>query len=121
MAIAMSAKNTQDVFDPFIGASFDVLNDVDHGEDGFDPFHVGEVETKMTTPTKSNYHDDGVNHSNISKQASPAAGSVALPPRIVVKFRLHEEVASEAILKHQSEGASDVFVQGTLHVSSGCI
>jgi hypothetical protein len=116
MAIVMSAKNTQDVFDPFVADSFDAKNAADsEDDDRFDPFHVGAVETKTATRTKS-----------VSKEASSAVsvgskGSVALPPRIVVKFRLHEEVSSTAILEHQSEGASDVFIQGTLHVSSGCI
>ena len=130
MAIAMSAQDTQDVFDPFLVDSFDSFiaqNAVDsEEEDRFDPFHVGEVQTKTTTPTKSKSHDNGVKRAEISKQASSAAsvgskGSVALPPRMVVKFRLHEEVSSAAILEHQSEGASDVFIQGTLHVSLGGI
>jgi hypothetical protein len=124
MAIAMSAKNTQDVFDPFLADSFDVRNAVanEEEEDGFDPFHIGEVKTKKTTPTNGKDHDDGAYHGAISKQASSTAsvssrGSVALPPRIIVKFRLHEEVASAANLEHQSEGASGVFIQGTLRVS----
>ena len=126
----MSAQNTQDVFDPFVVDSFDSFIDQNtfdiEEEDRFDPFNIGEVQTKKTTPAKSKYHDKGVKHAETSKQASSAAsvgskGSVALPPRIVVKFRLHEEVSSAAILDHQSEGASDVFIQGTLHVSLGCI
>lgn len=127
MAITMSSQNTEDVFDPFLADSFDAENFVDNEEeDRFDPFHVGEVETTKTSPTKSKHQDDGVNHAVVSKQASSPAsvssrGSVALPPRIVVKFRLHEEVSSSAILEHESEGASNVFIQGTLLVSSGCI
>jgi hypothetical protein len=43
--------------------------------------------------------------------------SVALPPRLVVKFVCHEEVSSVAETGPDNEGASEVHIEGKLSVS----
>lgn len=46
--------------------------------------------------------------------------SVALPPRMVIKFICHEKVCSVAETGPDNEGASEVRIQGNLSVSYGC-
>lgn len=45
--------------------------------------------------------------------------SLSLPPKLVVKFTLHEEVTSVAKTGAENEGASDITAHGNLHVSYG--
>ena len=52
-----------------------------------------------------------------SDKKSISVSLSALPPRLVVKFKIHEEVSSLAHLSDDNEGISNVTIEGTVLVS----
>ena len=52
-----------------------------------------------------------------SDKKSISVSLPALPPRLVVKFKIHEEVSSLAHLSDDNEGISNVTIEGTVLVS----
>jgi hypothetical protein len=116
------------VFDPFVLPTTDAgkeettnettLND----EDDFDPFQVGASANQSKAKARSIIKEKkqsakGKDSSSGSASASAISkGSTALPPRLVVKFRMHEEVSSSVITEGETEGSSAIFVEGTVLV-----
>ena len=97
--------------------------------DFFDPFGLGDaastVESKVDEEDSSTASPKPpprlmrlkMSKTPPAKSPSPRRMSSPLPPRIVVKLGLHEEVSSIAKAGPDSEGASDVSVEGTVYVS----
>ena len=104
---------TDDVFEPFLTENSDSQPNVtgNGSSDEFDPFQIGESAAEKQTAKKSL---DIKRHSS-----SASAASVPLPPRLLIKFKVHEEVSSTAYIENDKEGASEVFVLGTVLVSLG--
>jgi hypothetical protein len=81
----------------------------------FDPFQIGATSPteKKVSPAK-----------NRPRKAGPSGGSLlskgssALPPRLDVKFKVHEEISSTADTEGENEGSSSVFVEGIVMVSN---
>lgn len=67
---------------------------------------------------KATVASDGDNQSVLSASGSKSTSSRLVPPRMLVKFKIHEEVSSVASLSGEHEGASEVFVEGTVLVST---
>lgn len=79
----------------------------------FDPFQIGDVSSRgKTKGSKSPQSAASRTASAVNK------ASTALPPRMDVKFKLHEEVSSMADASGEDEGSSDIFVEGTAQVNS---
>lgn len=104
----------------------------------FDPFGLGDtsfhaMENYLQDDKKPAADDDGSSTRSpkpppqltrlaaVQKKESPPSNnriSSPLPPRIVVKIGIHEEVSSMAKTgPGQDDGASDVSVEGTVYVS----
>lgn len=97
-----------------------VVTSNDSGD--FDPFNIGvastskaKIEFPITGAVKAK--------SESPNSAVPAAAddnksilssSSALPPRIIVKFKLQEEVSSAAYISEEIEGSTDVQIEGTV-------
>jgi hypothetical protein len=104
----------------------------------FDPFGIGataqqhgeDSSTQSPNPPPELFRltrSGGVSHvsSSVSDSARRQSG-VPLPPKLMVKFIIHEEVSSVAIGKLESQGASEVTVEGTVEVrcairACGCV
>jgi hypothetical protein len=121
------AAAAEQVFDPFVLPTIDagkettnetMLND----EDDFDPFQVGASANQSKAKARSIIKEKkqsakGKDSSSGSASASVISrGSTALPPRLVIKFRMHEEVSSSVITEGETEGSSAIFVEGTVLV-----
>mmetsp|Transcript_24485 Transcript_24485/g.24731 ORF Transcript_24485/g.24731 Transcript_24485/m.24731 type:complete len:247 (-) Transcript_24485:1080-1820(-) len=99
-------------------------------EDDFDPFHIGDVTSNKNTDKKKTITKARVNTmissgtdttaDNISilsesgDSTSKSVSSAALPPRLLVKFKVHEEVTSVAHLSDNNEGISNAMIEGTV-------
>ena len=90
----------------------------------FDPFNIGVA---SSTNAKANGNPVGTATNNREKNATNTAvadggksvpsASSALPPRLMVKFKIQEEVSSTAHISDKNEGSSDVQIEGTVLVS----
>ena len=106
--MAMAANNAQpsaeaeNVFDPFV--ALEQTKDDPASNEEFDPFLIAET----AEPKKEK---------RVSSAASVSSKGSTLPPRLVVKFKVHEEVSSTANPESENEGSSEVFVLGTVLVS----
>jgi hypothetical protein len=81
-------------------------------DDGFDPFKIA-----FTAITKRKSKRASKPTKPISGAASVSSkGSSVLPPRLDVKFKVHEELSSGPSLTNTNEGACDVYVSGTVLV-----
>mmetsp|Transcript_935 Transcript_935/g.1998 ORF Transcript_935/g.1998 Transcript_935/m.1998 type:complete len:319 (-) Transcript_935:395-1351(-) len=74
-------------------------------EDDFDPFQIGVASTNTTMNTKS---------AAAIESAAKGKGSPALPPRLMVKFQIHEEVSSVSHISNDTDGSLSVQIEGTL-------
>ena len=83
---------------------------VNAGEEDFDPFNIG-----VASATNANGKSVGVDDSKSVVSAKSSAST--LPPRVMVKFKIEEEVSSTTHLSDESEGSSDVQIEGTVIVS----
>jgi len=102
-------------------------------EDDFDPFHIGDVTSNKNTDRKESITKARVNTMNSpvtdttadntsilsgsGGSISKSVSSAALPPRLLVKFKVHEEVSSVAHLSDDNEGISNAMIEGTVMVS----
>jgi hypothetical protein len=100
--------------------------------DVFDPFGLGAAASDVFEETVEDNDNDsigspipppqvkriGMSESLPNKKSVPSRRSSSLPPKMVIKLGLHEEISSMA--QPDSEGASDVSVEGTVYVSFGC-
>jgi hypothetical protein len=85
--------------------------------DEFDPFDIAvAANAKKMYDGATPKNDQVTSLQSPSGISNPSRGSTALPPRIVVKFMIQEEVMSAAIVGTDNEGASSVVVRGTLQV-----
>jgi len=104
----------------------------------FDPFGLGDTSMNAMDLYLEDKPDDAADDGSstrspkpppqltrlaaVKKKDSPPKNkriSSPLPPRIVVKLGIHEEVSSMAKGGPNDEGASEVSVEGTLYVSLG--
>eukprot|EP00536_Pseudo-nitzschia_multiseries_P006514 jgi/Psemu1/324368/estExt_fgenesh1_pg.C_1390018 len=97
-------------------------------EDDFDPFQIGFASASSTTNMRSSAAttepaamESGMNHSRpiqttgTGSMEKPAhSSSSALPPQMMIKFKIHEEVSSVAHISSDRDGVSDVQIEGTL-------
>jgi len=105
-------EDVASTFDPFVPPTAGTGAVAAEDED---PFHVGSLTARAKA--RDIIHKKQVEaEANFSSNKS-AAGSTALPPRLDVKFMTHEEASSVAPGESSNEGASDVFVEGTVLVS----
>ena len=96
---------------------------LDDANDDFDPFHIGVSCTDNTPNRKSaaaTFDSTAMTDKKSIRSGSgstvKSSGSSALPPRLMIKFKLHEEVTSLANLYNEREGESEVQIEGTLLV-----
>lgn len=115
------------------GETFDPSNTKASNPDVFDPFGLGDTtsgimehtaEDDDTSSTRSpnpppQLKRVGMYDSPSKKKGAPLTTQISssLPPKMVIRLGLHEEVSSLA--KPDSEGASEVSVEGTVYVSVG--
>jgi hypothetical protein len=103
----MSADQPNEMFQPFVEGDGTDLEE-------FDPFQVGSV-----SPTAKDVSND----KSRLRMAAPSGGSaagkgnVALPPRMDIKFKIHEEISSKPDNTGPNEGSSTIFVEGIVMVS----
>lgn len=93
-------------------------------EDSFDPFHIGDA-VSTANPNRHSSHSstlaavDALSTVSDSSRSSFAL-TTTIPPKMLVKFKVHEEVSSVAWLSSNKatvqEGSSNVYVQGTVQV-----
>lgn len=114
MTVRMTTNPSNDVFKPFTTADQVKDNSAEVPQDleEFDPFQIGASAAGKGKGGKS------PRESPDRKGASGVFGraSNALPPRLDVKFKVHEEVSSTADTSAENEGSSDVYVEGTVQV-----
>jgi len=110
----MSGKQTDPFFQPFDdakngGGTNKISQESAKNLDEFDPFQIG---ASSTSPHRA--ESSKKIRSQVIKSGGPMASGTrsALPPRLEVKFRVHEEVSSAADLDGENEGCSTVFVEG---------
>ena len=87
----------------------------------FDPFGIADAvstksKAKSTASSKNAIEVNEQEYVRLSNKSVSSQKGQALPPKLVVNFKVHEEVSSVSNIDHDSEGASDVFVQATLNV-----
>lgn len=110
----MGTEKADDSFDPFSSAEFTVVaTESDKNLEEFDPFQIGAVpvKSKRTSPQRS---IEGKAKASETAGTATTRASTALPPRLDVKFKLHEEVTSVADPSEENEGSSDISVDGTV-------
>ena len=88
------------------------------GFEDFDPFQIGVASKLNKKSTDANAGmfipiDAATGDDNKSIKST----SSALPPRIMVKLQLEEEVSSIAHLSDRNQGSSEVQIMGTVMVS----
>ena len=112
----MGTEKTDDTFDPFSPVDFTVVpTETAKDLEEFDPFQIGSlpVKSKKVSPQTS---PEGKAKESETAGTATSRASTALPPRLDVKFKIHEEVSSVADPNQESEGASDIVVDGTVLV-----
>jgi hypothetical protein len=118
----VAASTTASIFDT---EPFDIAQDDNEenalstlaSSDEFDPFDIAvAANAKKMDDGATPKNDQVISPQSPSGLTNHSRGSTALPPRIVVKFMLQEEVMSAAIVGTDTEGASSVVVRGTLQV-----
>lgn len=103
---AKPVEATSDVFDPF-GLGVDSSWSRQENKSTVSPKPPPEV-TRLTL-------FESPSRTSLPSAKKPTASPSALPPRVTVKLRIHEEVSSLA--RPSGEGASDASVDGTVYVS----
>ena len=104
----MSGSNHSPPADEFIFDPFGLhTNNNDDGSTGNGALKPPPQVTRLTRSDRATPDDN----------SETSRGSAALPPRLIVKFRAHEEVTAVAATGPENEGSSDVFVEGKLSVS----
>ena len=93
-------------------------------EEEFDPFGIGvdtNANDKSRNPTTNDSNTFSADFAAADTQSVfsvKSNASSALPPRIMVKFKIEEEVSSIAHFSNKNEGPLDVQIGGTVLVSS---
>jgi hypothetical protein len=87
----------------------------ENDDDGFDPFKVGPTDGDGGGGITKN-HSPAVAAVDALSTFSEGSAPVLIPPKMLVKFKVHEEVSSVASLSPHNEGNSKVYVQGTIQV-----
>lgn len=113
--MTMAANQSNDVFNPFSSMGF-MANPLETPEDldEFDPFHIGEPSPQSKKPVSPQRSPEQKVSAGVTTVTGRA--STALPPRLDVKLKLHEEISSTADKSDENEGSSDIFVEGTIMV-----
>ena len=114
----MGTEKSDDAFVPFSAVEFNVVpTETPKDLDEFDPFQIGAlpVKSKKTSPQRS---IEGKPKATETAGTTTSRASTALPPRLDVKFKIHEEVSAVADPSEENEGSSDIVVDGTVLVSS---
>jgi len=108
-----NAEKPSELFQPFTD---DI--EVTHGAtaqnlEEFDPFQIGATSPteKKASPAKSRQRKGEPSGGSVVSK-----GSTALPPRLDVKFKVHEEISSTADTECEHKGSSSVFVEGIVMV-----
>ncbi len=111
----MATNQSNDVFDPF--TSTGLASTVTEGFkdlEEFDPFHIGVPSPKSKKGASTKKSPER----KLSGGAVAVSGraSTALPPRLDIKFKVHEEISSTTDQSEENDGSSDIFVEGTVLV-----
>jgi len=106
--------------------------------ESFDPFGIGALQSSsLHDPPNNSSSMIEVNHqrhlslngppklSRLTQSHDPPftgkkSQSIALPPKLMVKLTVHEEVSSVAKRGKEREGASDVSIEGTIYAQVQC-
>jgi hypothetical protein len=136
---ALNMSTDEDDFDPFnIGVAAASTKEKDNTNK--EKIFTTKEKKKMTTSTralitsnkgqsankKTDSSSGGTDTTSVADNNSmmlsgrdnkSIVSSSALPPRLVVKFKIHEEVSSLAHLSDDNEGISNVTIEGTVLVS----
>lgn len=106
---------------PFFKKVNSVTNSVKQVEDdGFDPFHIGEAAATTTnvamTPTKPSTTSSTIAAADALSTLSNESPALLIAPKVLVKFKVHEEIASIASISRDDGTAttSQVYVEGTI-------
>lgn len=93
----------------------EVMNDDD---EDFDPFNIGNATSNSPKLATNNGKIVSTGSAAVDGSKSilsaKSSASSALPPRIMIKFKIQEEVSSIAHLSDENEGSSDVQIEGTV-------
>ena len=97
-----------------------------HADDSFDPFEIGKEESEKKPPPGAEEDDRStspepppqVSRVTRSTLSTTSSKGVLLPPKLLVKIIVHEEVASMS--KEGLEGKSEVTVEGTIYAQVQC-
>lgn len=108
----MSGDQPDGMFKPFVGDTGTEIAAVQDLEE-FDPFQVGDVSPtgKKNSPVKSRQRQISSSGGSVVSK-----GSTALPPRLDVMFKVHEEISSTPDGSDAAEGSSSMFVEGIVMV-----
>jgi hypothetical protein len=109
--MTMSGDQPDGMFKPFVGDTGTEIAAVQDLEE-FDPFQVGDVSPtgKKNSPGKSRQRQISSSGGSVVSK-----GSTALPPRLDVMFKVHEEISSTPD-GSDAEGSSSIFVEGIVMV-----
>jgi hypothetical protein len=84
-------------------------------DDGFDPFKIGgDAGGDRNGARKITKNDNEAERMQDAAADSGSHAPAMIPPKLLVKFRVHEEVSSAAPLSQDCDGESKVYVQGTV-------
>jgi hypothetical protein len=92
-------------------------DDDDDDDDDFDPFKIDPTTGEGGSSTKS--HSTTIAAVDALSSFSDGSAPGLIPPKMLVKFKVHEEVSSVASLSPHKEGCFNVYVQGTIQVRKG--
>jgi hypothetical protein len=114
--------SNEEHFDPF------GLDDSKSSSAVFDPFGISGEEKKQA-PRQEQYPDDDSQLSSqlappsvprVTRQKGGSTSGIQLPPKLMVKLQIHEEVESVACTEKGKEGASEVSVDGSIYAQVQC-
>ena len=96
-----------------------------HSMDSFDPFGIGALQQeegeRQENAGATLQPPPQVSRVTRSELHTAAAGNnLALPPKVIVKLTLHEEVSSVAKAGKEGEGSSDTSVEGSIYAQVQC-
>ena len=84
--------------------------------DDFDPFNIGVAAGTADAKSGSPVSPDSA-EVVVDDNKSILSSSSALPPRIIVRFQIQEEVSSVSQISRENGASSDVQIEGTVLVS----
>ena len=112
-----NANTPSELFQPFTDDIEVTHTAIAQNLEEFDPFQIGATSPteKKASPAKSRQRKGEPSGGSVVSKGSK--GSSALPPRLDVKFKVHEDISSTADTEGEHKGSSSVIVEGIVMVS----